>query len=59
MRSAQYQEKMGSLLSKKQKEEDIRLHVIVDKLKNKGNKRCDFRMLRNVDNDRLLQYQLD
>ena len=56
MRSAQYQEKMGSLLSKKQKEEDIRLHVIVDKLKNKGNKRCDFRMLRNVDNDRLLQY---
>ena len=56
MRSAQYQEKMGSLLSKKQKEEDIRLHVIVDKLKNKGNKRCNFRMLRNVDNDRLLQY---
>ena len=59
MQSMQYQEKMGSLLSKKQKEEDIRLHIIVDKLKNKGNKRCDFRMLRNVDNDRLLQYQLD
>ena len=50
---------MGSLLSKKQKEEDIRLNITVERLKNKGNKRCNFKMLRNVDNDRLLQYQLD
>ena len=35
-------------------EEDLRLKTVIDKLKNKGNKKISFKQLRNVDNERLL-----
>ena len=33
----------------------MRLKTVIDKLKNKGNKKCSFKQLKNIDNDRLLQ----
>ena len=51
----EFQQKMGNLLTQKQLEEDIRLKIIVEKLKNKGNKKCHFKLMRNVDNERLLK----
>ena len=48
------QSKMSSLLSQKNQEEDLRLKTVIDKLKNKGNKKISFKQLRNVDNERLL-----
>lgn len=50
---------MSSLLSQKKQEEDMRLSIVIDKLKNKGNKKCSFKQLLNVDNDRLLQNQIE
>ena len=41
---------MGNLLTQKQLEEDIQLKIIVENLKNKGNKKCHFKLMRNVDN---------
>ena len=42
---------MSSLLNQKQKEEDLRLKVVVDTLKNKGNKKESFKFLKNIDNE--------
>jgi len=46
--------KMGCLLSQKQETEDTRLKIVVDMLKNRGNKKCHFKLMRHVDNERLL-----
>ena len=45
---------MSSLLTKKQTEEEKRMKIVVDQLKNKGNKKCHFKLMRHVDNERLL-----
>ena len=50
--------KMSSLLNQKKQEEDMRLKTVIEKLKNKGNKKISFKQLRNVDNERMLQQQI-
>ena len=50
---------MSSLLYQKKQEEDMRLKTVIEKLKNKGNKKISFKQLRNVDNDRLLKQQIE
>ena len=50
---------MSGLLMKKQKEEEERMKIVVDMLKNKGNKKCHFKLMRHIDNERLLQRQVE
>ena len=55
-RESDYLQKMSSLLSKKQKEEEARMKMVVDSLKNKANKKCHFKLMRNVDQDAMLKH---
>jgi len=43
------------LLQKKQTEEDSRMKIMVDMLKNKGNKKAHFRLMGQVDHEKLVK----
>ena len=50
---------MQSLLLRKQSEEDQKMKLMVEMLKSKGNKKCNFRLMRHVDKDKLMDSIVD
>ena len=53
--SMQNQEHLSKMIFDKEREDSTRLQNVIGQLKNKANKKCHFKLFKNIDTDKLMQ----